>query len=61
MLHCDFDGGLDLAGMMTIDCALDGLYGEVRSNYISWLKTEKPETWNAYVEQKKKMGVIVDE
>ena len=61
MLKCNFDGGLDLARMISIDCALDGLSGEVRSDYVSWLKQEKPETWDAYVDQKKKMGVIVDE
>ena len=61
MLNCDFDGGLDLARMISIDCALDGLSGEIRSDYISWMKKDKPETWNAYVNQKKMMGVIVEE
>ena len=61
MLKHGFDGGLDLVDMLTIDLALEGLHGEVRFNYISWLKNDKPETWETYVDQKKRMGVIIEE
>lgn len=61
VLHCVFDGGLDLAEMIAMDCLLEDLPSTARHRYISGLKKNHPETWNAYVAQKKKMGVIVEE
>lgn len=61
MVDYVFDGGLDLAEMMTIDLLLEGLHDAPRDEFISYMKTEEFENWNAYVDQKKRMGVIVEE
>ena len=61
MIDCVFDGGLDLAEMITIDLLLEGLHDTPRDEFISYMKTEELENWNAYVDQKKKMGVIVED
>ena len=53
MVNPIFDGGLCLAEMIAMDCILDDLTGDDRSEFITEIKTEEPETWVAYVDQKK--------
>ncbi|WP_461463289.1 hypothetical protein [Methanobrevibacter sp.] len=56
-----FNDEIDLARMISIELALNDISGEIRSNYISYLKKEQPEAWNAYVSPKKAIDVIIEE
>lgn len=56
-----FNDEIDLARMNSIELTLNDLSGEIRSNYISYLKKEQPEAWNAYFSPKKAIDVIIEE
>ncbi len=59
-MNVQFNDEIDADRMISIELALNDLSGEIKSNYISYLKKEHSEAWNSYVSHKKAIGVIIE-
>ena len=51
-----FDGELDTAELIALDCLMKDLSDEGRSNYIQRYKKNHPDKWAAYEDHREFMG-----